>query len=237
MRWWSSNLGHWPLRTYDPSLIVMQLTHLTCPILSSCRHMSRLPSRRLPSWFRMESSAHMGITRLHPRIPKNLFHLFPHPSWPETYSSYPLSSPLRMQYFCCRRSHATSGIYFNMAFRCCYADACLHHGYCNLLHPSYPVSFAHTSNIGRRATHSATVAWLLLIYYQRGLVPSAWSTISSPFFRQVWSPNLCAFIPITCCRKPTCLPQAFAAFLPSAPSFHNQRVAPPEPPHSKTLPG
>ena len=60
------------------------------------------------------------------------------------------------------RSHATAKIYFNVAFRCCYIAVCRHHGSWNLPPPSYPVSFAQNSKIGRRSTHSNTVVCPLL---------------------------------------------------------------------------
>ena len=76
----------------------------------------------------------------------------------------------------------TNGYFFYAAymargvvFSCCSAAACCHHWSRNFPPPLYTVSFAHNSNIGRRFTHFTTVACLLLVYYQIGLIPFVWS--------------------------------------------------------------
>ena len=135
--------------------------------------MSCLPIRRLLSWFRTGSSAHPGITRIRPSISKTLHPTFPHSSLPETDSTSPTSPPPRLPDYRCFCSHATSETSFNVDFKCCSTAACCHHGSQNLPPTSYPISFAHTSNIGCRSTHSATITCLLLIYSLRGYVPDA----------------------------------------------------------------
>ena len=88
---------------------------------------------------------------------------FPHTSLPETHFSSLPSPPPRLPDPHRCRSHTGAEIYFNVDFRFCSAAACCHHISRNLPPPSYPTSFAYTSNICHRATHYATVACLLLI--------------------------------------------------------------------------
>ena len=128
---------------------------------------------------------------------KKLHPPFHHLSLPEPESSSPPSPSPRQPDSHLRLSHAASEISFSVVFSCRYAAVCCHHCSRNLPPPSYAVPFAQTSNIGHRDTHSATIAYLLFIYYRRGLVPAAWSTLSDPSFRQVSSPSLRGVIPVT----------------------------------------
>ena len=116
--------------------------------------MSRLTSRCLLSFLRTGSSAHSGVTCIHPTIPKNVLTPFHHPSLPETDFSSPPSPRPCLPDSRRRRSHDASEISFRVVFVYCSAAACCHHGLRSLPPPSYPVSFAQTSNISRRATHS-----------------------------------------------------------------------------------
>ena len=118
MRWWSSNLGHLPLRTQAPSLVV-EYTYWTFPTIPSWHPMSRLPSRLCPSCICTGSSAHPGITCLRPIILIKFRNPpFPHPSPPDPDSSSPpLPSP-RLSDSRCRWSHATAEISFSVVFSC-----------------------------------------------------------------------------------------------------------------------
>ena len=99
-------------------------------------------------------------------LPSLTYH-YPIPTPPPP-SPLPLLSDSR---HCCYPS--ADEIIFNVAPSCCSAASCRHHGSRNFPPSSYPLSFAQTSNIGQRATHSATVTCLLLIYSRISLVPSA----------------------------------------------------------------
>ena len=174
--------------------------------------MSCLPRSRLlpaPATTTIGSSSHLGIPLLRLSIPKTHLPPFSHPSLPKTDSFSSPSPPPRLLDSCRCRSSAASKIFFNVASSCCYATAWRHQVSCNFLPPSYPVSFAQTSNIVQRATDSATATFLLSMYSHSGLVPAAWSTLSSPSFVQVLSPSLRAFILVTCRSKPICTPSIF----------------------------
>ena len=171
--------------------------------MSSLSRLRLLPSSATAT---TGSSVHLGVPRLHLSIPKTRIPPFSHPSITETDSSSPLFPPPSLLDYCHRRSPTASEIFFNMASSCFFAASFRHHVPCKFPPPSYPVSFAQTSNICQRSTHSATTAFLLSIYYSSGLVPAAWSTLFRPSFVQVSSPRLCTFIPVTCWRKPTCTP-------------------------------
>ena len=127
--------------------------------------MSRIPFRLLLYCLRTGSSAHPGVTRLRPSIPIKPRHPpLPCPSPSDTYSSFPPSPSPLLTDSCHLRSHSYVVISFRVV--CSYRSAavCCHHCSRNLLPPSYPFSFAQTLNIGRRATHSATVTCLMLVY-------------------------------------------------------------------------
>ena len=178
-------------------------------------HLLLLPSNVLPPQMSSSALVPHGIIRPpghHPSPSQNTKTLhphFPHPSLPETDSSSTPSSPPFLLYSCRRRYHAATKTYFNIAFIFCSTAACFYQGSQNFPPPSYPVSFAHTSKIGSRTTHSATVACLLLTYSLRYFVPVSCSTLSVPYFFQVLYPSLCAFFPVTCCRNPTCTTSSF----------------------------
>ena len=109
---------------------------------------------------RTESSAHLCVARLHQLSPPR-----PPPSLSES-DSYSSTSPApRLTDSCCLRSLAPAKRFSNMdlSFFHLPPAACRHHGSWYLPPPSYTVYFAHTSKIGRKYTHSATVVCLLLM--------------------------------------------------------------------------
>ena len=95
------------------------------------------------------------------------------PSLPNTDSSSPPSLPPHLSDSRRHRYLAATEIFFNVPPSCCYTPSCRNHGSRNFPSPAYLVSFAQISNIGRRSTHSVTVACLSLIYSLSGLVPTA----------------------------------------------------------------
>ena len=94
---------------------------------------------------------------------QNLFLSFPHLSLPKPDPPSPPWYPPRLPDYRCRHSHAAAEISFNITFSCCSVAACCYHGSQHLPYSSYLVSFAHTSKIGLRDTHYATVACLFLM--------------------------------------------------------------------------
>ena len=180
----------------------MQHNYWTRPTLSSCHLMPCLPSRCLTYCLHTGSSAHLGVTGLRPSIPKNLHPPLPHPSLPDNDSSSPLSYPPCLPDSCHCCYHAAAATLLPKSLLEWYSAVVLQTPIDTTARatpppPSYPIYFSQTSNIGRRATHSATIAFLLFMYPQRGLVPSAWITLSTPSFCQVPSPSLQSFIPFT----------------------------------------
>ena len=106
------------------------------------------------------SSTHLGVPRLCPRIHKKPSPPLLSPSLLETDSPSPPSPPPFLSDSCRCRSLTAAKIFFNVAPSCCSVSSCRHHGSRNFPPPAYPVSFAHTSNIGQRVAHSATFACL-----------------------------------------------------------------------------
>ena len=80
----------------------------------------------------MGSYTHMGITRLNPSIPKNLFLPPPHPSLPDPDSSSPPSTLSCLPNYCFCHSLAAAKIYFNVEPRCFLMQYIIFQNYLNV---------------------------------------------------------------------------------------------------------
>ena len=117
-----------------------------------------------------------------------------------------LISP-RLPDSCCFCSFAATKIAFNVALSWASDTDYLHHGSRHLLPPAYLVtSCAQTSNMGRVTTHSATVTWLLSMYFLNSCFSTAYSMMSAPYLRQYLSCCRIFLFPVTCCKNPVCTP-------------------------------
>ena len=232
MRWWSSNLGQWPLHNLGSVaycyLFILDPPRPVFPPSNVLLGGGRTLLPQYPS-----TDVHRFSAQYHP---PNLVSPVSVPvyrcSWPSPYPFLSVLSPSNPLFLLprlpdSRRSCTlvTYKIFSTVPFRWLSTATCLHHCTLSLPPPSYPVSIAHTSKICRRATNSETVPCLLSKWIYIGCVSTPWS---------IFLAEALTWLPVA--GKPYELPLTYATLVPIATTSPLQIIAPPEVPHDKTFP-
>ena len=126
MRWWSSNLGHWPLQNLG------LVAYCYIAILDPHRPLLPPSTAQTPPPPTSILSPHIIICppRYHPYPSQHTNNNvpLPHPSLSVPYPSTPPSPLPHLPNSCCRLSLVSTKIYYNMTLSCLSSDTCLHHG-------------------------------------------------------------------------------------------------------------
>ena len=215
MRWWSSKPHSGIATVLDsvaygyvllPWLPCYSIPHLSYPT-RSFSHLGVACLKISISIYHTRSSVHPDVSLICPRI--------------LNFRSASLYSPGS---YCvaltphCFLLFVSQDISVKFDLSCFSVASCHHCASPSCPYPLYPFSLVHTSNVGRNATHCATVACSIPLQVITNYIPAASWTSSALGVTHVISAIRCDCFPIICLRKPVCAPSILLSI--SAKSTH-----------------